>query len=327
MFALESSPAYWTWKYFENPWGTSYSRVALDAATGTAVGFWGSSPWRFSDHGEEVEAGAYTDIMVDPEWRRSGVGLALFRATVRETHQRVQFSCGFANAMSLQVFRTFYGTRTFPVARMDRFLTLRPLSRPRRLSATRVENPAMVTMRPELVDMPSSLFPIERFDRRFSDLWYRVAPTLPLATVRDPRFLEWRYLARPAGRFAGFGLVADTRLVGYVILAVADHKGLRRGLIMDLVTDPAAGLRAARRLISHAVGACRVHGADLVTAWCPASAPLYRALLVSGFLPRWLFPLGRPNFFTYIPVTDTWRARDRGRPEHWYLTVGDSDEY
>lgn len=333
VFGVKTTPALWVWKYFGNPWGPPFSYIAMDAQTDMAVGFWGASPWRFSDGGTEIESAIYTDLMVDPDWRRSTIGLTLYRQTVREANKRAALTCGFANSSSIKVYQALLRPKpeSFPLPRMDRILTLRPFWTPTGPRDSGSANAvsrfhAPLDVRP--IDPLSPVFRIERFDEGFEELWRRIAPHMGVCTVRSRAFLQWRFQDRPDQAYVGFGVKERGRLAGYVVITVVERDGLRRGQVMDLLVDPAAGWRASWRLLRHAIRHCRAQGADLVTAWCPVGAPAYCLLLAAGFIPRRLFPSREPNIFSHAWVHEEGRPRMRDLRDsrRWYLTIADSDD-
>lgn len=63
------------------------------------------------------------------------------------------------------------------------------------------------------------------FDERFDELWSRLSSEHQVLTVRDRRFLNWRYRECPVHQYKTLGLLTEdeSRLLGYLIYKVEDQ--------------------------------------------------------------------------------------------------------
>ena len=148
--------------------------------------------------------------------------------------------------------------------------------------------------------------PLERFSERHDAVYAGVAPRLRNHVVRDSRYLNWRYVESPrAYRLfeatgGGFGVVGFTK-----------RRGVKLGLVMELVAEPGD----VPALVRGAFAAAR----GCVVLLAVPSPTLPRARLARhGFLPT-------PYRLDFIgkglaePLDP--------RPQAWSVSFGDTDYF
>jgi hypothetical protein len=126
-----------------------------------------------------------------------------------------------------------------------------------------------------------SVAPVQRFGEEFDDLWTRTRNHHSVLTVRDSRYLSWRFLDPPTGAFRVLGLRSRGELVGYVAFDV-DAAG--NGWIGDLFGLPHAEIITA--LLKASLGAMSEAGCVKASIWTATANPLRRVIRNFGFLPR-----------------------------------------
>lgn len=73
------------------------------------------------------------------------------------------------------------------------------------------------------------------FDERFDELWSRIGSPQQALTVRDQRFLQWRYQECPLRQYKTMGLLSndESRLLGYLIYYVENHSAICADLLVS----------------------------------------------------------------------------------------------
>ncbi len=152
-----------------------------------------------------------------------------------------------------------------------------------------------------------------------SDLWDRIAPGIPMCTIRDPRYLHWRYLRHPERTYRFFHAV-DTadRVVGFAVGAPGFIEQPWYA-IGDWMLEPGA-VEAGRLLVGACEDAARETGSARI---------LGSVLPVDSEADRIFESLGYPR------ETSQWKWVGRIYDEealdwdyvrsNFYLTLGDSD--
>jgi hypothetical protein len=205
-------------------------------------------PWRVSVNGRELRAMQAGDAMTHPEYRGRGLFSTLVRTAWSDLKDNgVPFGFSFSNPGSLSVCRKMavgpgprIGTHVVLTFRRMVF----PLSL--RLARERFGAPAGLVKHLDVAYrafrrhrwLPTgslSAFKVTRFDGEFDELWHRTSREYGVMTVRDSRYLNWRFMDTPSGRFQVLGLRSRGTLVGYVAYEV-DAWG--SGWIADLFCRP-----------------------------------------------------------------------------------------
>lgn len=281
------------WLYEANPAGACRLWLAEDAA-GHIIALRPVFPWRFRVNGRDVLAAQAGDAMTHPAHRGNGLFSALVRACWTELHDDgVPFSFSFSNPGSLSVYRKITigeGPRagTHVVHQFQRLVC--PLSV--RAFGRRLPMPERVTRgvdvayhavlrRRWMQRRHLETFPVERFDDEFDELWTRTADRHGVSTVRDSRFLNWRFLEPPSGPYQVLGLRSRGRLAGYVAF---ETTAAGQGYIADLFGDPDPEIWEA--LLAASLRSMLDGGCVKVSLAAPLDSPLLGAIRAFGFVAR-----------------------------------------
>jgi hypothetical protein len=280
--------------------------------------------------GQVLVTGAQSlDTLTDARYRGRGLFVSLATSLyARLATTDVGLVYGFPNDSSAHGF--------FNKLKWNRLDPLPMLVRPLRSRYFAARVPGIGAALSQLPDMAwpiskpapapsgSHLEEITRFDDRFDSLWAMVAPQYPVAVVRDSRYLNWRFVARPGGEYSTVALVtSEGRVLGFVTFCVLEKHGGRIGYLMELMIDPTAS-RAARVLLGVALDRMKKRGADAVLAWNLPHSPTAAAHRRAGFLPlpERIRPIHlhfgarsfRPEFETLLASRT-----------NWYVSYADSD--
>lgn len=308
VFGVARSLDHWRWKFQANPVGHCFMRLA-ETPAGEVVGQYVGLPARATYGGQTRIFTQIIDVVVDPRFRRGLKRPGLF-GTLADAYindylvsGQVSIGYGFPTPEALRIGQRVAGyVPLHPVMCLVLDLDGRDGTRPSwRTRRLRVEA-------------------IDRFGNEADRLWAQIGPGLGVATVRDSRYLNWRYADCPDVRYT---LLAARRWFGADLAGAAIVRlGVRDQPIACLVDwlVPSGDASTADLLLYHCERRSREAGMTQLQAWFPASAWPHRLLSERGFrqesTPYHLVAL------TKIPdVSLEWVD------QHWYYTMGDSDIY
>jgi GNAT superfamily N-acetyltransferase len=268
-----------------------------------------------------VELSWALDLMVSPELRARGVGALLPKRVLEECSatagtevsdaaQKAFGRAGWAHLGTLPQW-------VRPVA-AEEFMRARAPDLPAgllRLPFAAAERTVAVYAR--LGARGRQLSPPVRFDQRADEVWERSAPSWPVIGRRDYEWVRWRWEGCPRRDGATVHwLERGSETVGWVVLRVGEHRGVRAGFIVDLLA-PSHELSAL-----FALAVERLRHEQVVAVYCLFNAPgAQQALARSGFLRR-DSGFAMMAFAGNLPAES---ARLLTDPTQWFITAGDSD--
>lgn len=161
------------------------------------------------------------------------------------------------------------------------------------------------------------LIEVTEFDERADQLWAQASTAYPVLCRRDRAYLNWRWTRFPhEDRYQSFVCMHGDATIGYAVLRVGEHHGLRAGFLVDFLCLP----QHTYALVVQCLRMLREQNAQIV--YClhhnPVAGRAFRAL---GFLRRHsMWPL-------------MLHARDLAPEQmalvqdqrNWFITAGDSD--
>ena len=163
------------------------------------------------------------------------------------------------------------------------------------------------------------------FDERFDELWSRLSPEHALLTVRERRFLKWRYHECPLRQYKTVGLLTEdeSRLLGYLIYYAEDHMAVCADVFASADDEDLDCLLSAWAALAWDDGLASL------SVSCSGGA-LATDLLRQGFSWRSIAPASKPDrtrrheqcktLFTYERHSGT----EPAIADSWYYTEGDS---
>jgi GNAT superfamily N-acetyltransferase len=302
--------AFWRWKHFENPFGTSQLLVA---AGKEILGLRAFMRWTFATPGGHVRAVRPVDTSTHPRFRRMGIFSQLTQASVeRAREDGVNLIFNTPNPQSMA------GYLKLGWSRVDRpWLMIRVL-RPVGIAAT------MLALRRRTAISDEDFFytppdPIEvllgdaeDFTKLIErdDALHRHA----IRTTRSVQFLDWRYASAPSVRYHALWVQGGSADAA-IIFRPKVRNGLREVRLCEVFLSDESG-HSVREAIKRLV---RVVRADYLVAVAAPGSALWRGLKRSGFIP---LPRAGP-LFTVRPLAWPADHLDPVRLENWHLSLGD----
>ena len=330
--------AYQEWQRRRSPAGAAIGTLAREAETGRLVGQVVTIPTRVRLSGKVRIASLLPDPVIDPAYQRAGVLADLLSDVFAlSAEEGIAFTYGFPSQASYGPDMEKAGFRNIGAVP----LLLRPLN-PERLAvktahghppakaasiARRVWRTAAPVARPEA--LPGlEIAQVDYFDGSFAVFWERVQHRSPVMVVKDPTYLNWRFVDVPKREYTAFAARSEGEIRGFTVLRVATLGQFCAGLIADLVVEASAEGRAAGRLlIDRAYSHFRDQDLDLLTSLALRHTDEFRLLRSMGFwvCPKFLEP--RPfRFFVRFHGEEGAQSRLAYDLTNWFLTMGDYDE-
>jgi hypothetical protein len=312
VFGKERSLAYWRWKFQGNPEGAQVCLAVTDA--GEVVGQYTGIPVRVAVDGRVVIFSQAVDSMVDARYRlglkKPGVFASVFTRFAEEFggRDRVLILWGYTTPEALRIGQRLLG-----------YVALHPVMK----LIGPVGDPPHSTPWQQMMDLWRGLrCPIRRvsrFDAGVDRLWERCGRELRVATVRDARYLNWRYADCPDVQYrllvAGGAFGAPVRGIAVLRLGWMDEPV---ACLVDWLV-PVAARSVAERMLGRCLEEARGAGMKELHAWFPRSSSWHRFLLERGFEAVEAATMTVRQFAPDVPLDLL--------DGHWYYTMGDSDHY
>jgi len=284
------------------------------------VGFLNTVPLAYRIGGTTLTAHTPADYMVDPEYRFYGLQLM---------HQffRTCANCVSADDVpsTIKVTEWLGAKRAGRLVGYVKVLDGRALRQHERLNRVPLLAQWLLTGALGLRDTVRlagrnalHVEPLREFDRRLEKFFLQISQRAPAMPVRDLRFLQWRYGPTSPHPTREIAVVTDGggNLLGYVVfhLSVETH----RGLILDLLALPEAGVEVPISLMRYAVKRLRAEGAWTVRYFASPGAMPVPDLRRLGFIRR-------GDFVLSVKFADPGIQTIATRPGAWNYSFGDSE--
>lgn len=313
VFGRERSLAHWRWKFEENPAGQQIMLAVTE--TGEIVGHYAGIPVRVTVDGKPFIFSQPVDTMISPSHRRGLKKPGLFpNLTLKFAEEyggrdRAAVTFGFPTDEHSRLGQRLMG-----------YVALPPVVK----LVKRIGSGPHRTPWQQMVDLLHrvrvQVREVDRFDAPVDRLWARCERELRVATVRDARYLNWRYADCPDVHYRL--LQAQEALTGRVCgLAVLrlGWMGQPAALLVDWLV-PWRDWVTADRLLKRSCQEVELAAMKELQGWMPSASPWHQYLLEWGFQAV----DGNLPFVarTYTPEVSLEYVSPR-----WYYTMGDSDIY
>lgn len=326
----DKAEAKYQWTYLEAPQRPDGVFV-LRARSGTrtdqtrTVGTAGLTLRSFFAGGRMLTAGLLADLAVDRPHRTALPAIRLVREVRRQARERHDLVYGYPNHAADSVFlRCGYhklGTMEryaavlhyAPYVRRILDLPLLP-----ELAGAAIDVLHMSTRAPRLVRaaLRFRLEWLDQVDARFDDLWQRARHEYPLVGQRDARFLRWRFVDHPTGRFA---------------VAALTERGAARRLRAYAVVQRHGSAAFLRDVFGHVADLAPLLDLLLPRLWAQGATSASMQFLGARRVVDLLAAHGfKPRHDARVIVAEAGAARGDlaplvENPETWHLTDADED--
>jgi len=313
--------ARYDWLYRGNPHGRALTWLAIETATGEAVGCTSIFPRRVKVGKRERVGGIGGDCFIEPRARRQGLATRLHSASFTEMRELgVEFMYGPPTPNNLGALIKAGSHLVANYRRWVRPLTSRGAYRaafsrvPTRGQAHLASIPIMMLDRLTRTDARGfTLEEVFDFGEEFNRLFEDAGAGHRILCNRDRDYLAWRYLNSPSGRQIPLALRRGGELAGFAVLERAGEFAA----IADLFTAADSKLMdaALQLVIEHAIAA----GCSSLEISLTEDGALARRLRRHGFI-------GREERGFQVAVADTDpQSRLLLKGDAWHFTEADQD--
>jgi hypothetical protein len=317
----EDISARYNWLYLSNPHGAALTWLAIEQATGLAVGCTSIFPRKVLVDGKERIGSIGGDCYIAPRARRRGLATALHRISLKEMREHgVDFMYGPPNPNN---FAALIKAGSHSVTSFKRFV--RPLQgssvyrfafdrTPTKFEARIAGLPIRILDKITKVDVCGvRLEQVSEFSAEFDAMFAEADISKGVTFVRDSKYLAWHYLAGTARKQMPFALRLNGKLVGLTALEFEnDHAA-----IVELFTiDDAKFLDTALQLLLNEAAAMECSQLEIS---CTASGSIACRLQRLGFMGR-----GERGFQVAVSSDDPQFAVLLN-PQSWNFLAADQD--
>lgn len=320
-----STPAYWKWKYFDNPAGQGIFALAIDGER--VVGRIGEIPLRMKIGEREVLAAQGVDTAILEEYRK---GTTFFRMAhlvgKKSKVDGISFSFGFAIKLTYEISTGSLGFHhASSVRKWVKVLDPTPFLRNRLkmriiprwigkgISGIRAWESGRRARK------LTNISELRSFDERFDRLWEE-AVKAAVMVVRDSTYLNWRYTRCPVAEYKIVAIEKAGQIEGYMILQQIERDGILYGYIVDILAAKGKE-KCVDELLSSAIDYFYQQGVAAVVCWIPDGFFLCNFLKSKGFLAR---PI------RHYVIVKSYKEEETPldilkQEKNWFYTFGDSD--
>ncbi len=291
--------AEWKYTYEANPAGW---RIWVALTEGKVVAQYAARPYRAWMDGRVRTFAEIVDSMVHPDHRMGLKAPGLFVQTAlpffdayggpHEPKDVVHYGWPIENAFRIgKLFLHYHMYRT-------------------QTALAREPGPGSVELPPEVEE-------IERFDHDVDPLYDRCKVGWGTSTIRDPAFLNWRFVDNPKHAYTLYAVRGGGSLLGYAVYRAGDWIVPDMGLVADFLVPPDER-EVAEALQQAMLARARADRVKVVGLFLPEWSSWFERFQEWGFLV-WPTPynmVGR----TFDPNYSLFWLRD-----HWWFTLADSD--
>lgn len=315
----QSDEQFWSWHFVESPHSRAEKMPVWLAKSGERIaGQLAAIPVELKV-GEEILPSMWIlDFIVDPDFRRQGIGKKLVRAAEEScpvmlgVNTMEQHAPALLQGLGWKIVGKIprFHKLLFPGAALKEIAKIKPLAE--------VVNLGFAPFRPRF-EKNENLRLLDAFDSDFDELWNEASGQWHCAVKRDRKMLEWSYKKQPGKKFDILGFYKNGKLRGYAILFFrkADDKGfISKAAITDIFYHPENPKKTIDELLKGALNLAVVRRAGgLVT-------DAIDDLLAERFEHFGFWRVKNP--LQLMVKTDV-REDLLHDAKSWFLTRGDSD--
>ena len=332
----------WNWLYKDNPAGPAHVELALDGDL--IVSHFAFFPVRMK-FGDTLLVGSKSFCaMTHPSYRGCGIFQTITMRLLQKAKQcQIPITYSTPNPSSFKVmvgklgYRNISGKSGVPV--LIRPIGLSSLIRFVPIIRKYVDtNIISRVISPKVGELYDILFPLrgqirngltifrlESSDERLDGFWKQVQSQYSIITVRDAKYLNWRYFTRPDVKYWVWCAMERDQIQGFVVARHRKMYGLNIGFIVDLLTlRDDIGVVSA--LCDVVMKFFRKRSLDVVACLAQYNSFNYKIIRGNGFfeVPN----IVRPRNFYFILHSNSSRFSQEfiNNPRNWFLTLGDTED-
>jgi hypothetical protein len=165
---------------------------------------------------------------------------------------------------------------------------------------------------------------LNSFNEEFDSIFDQGATHFNVLTVRDSKYLNWRFIEKPENDYECFVISTESQKYGYIVVKKEEKFDLTSGFIVDYFSR-GDNSELDRKLISWGTDYINFLGVDVAVAMMFNHTSYYRIFRKLGYfrIPRKLFL--KDIYFGARKNNDDIDFNIVCNKRNWYLTWGDTD--
>ena len=332
-----AAPADFVWRHDQNPAGQAIIPVIRDDR-GSVVGFIWMVPMRIRVRGQDYLVATGTNLVIHPEYR-GGLGytklMRKFQQVFKEYDIPLHFS--FVSEYTYRQRRERAPQTVSSISLMVKPLGFDALAQAhstrgwQRFIIKRVGplvSPFLFRQQPVASGREITVQTVKQFTQDFDKFWGENRDKYPAMAIRDQAFLSWRFAPVSGRQYCILIARSQEQMLGYTVLHNCTIRGVKTGLIMDLlVADGPLGELAGAYLMAEAETYFRAHEMSLGAGLMMPLEVEHRILRRAGYtrLPRPLAPRTF-RFAFFVHSTDD-RDLISLSAREWFVTLADYESF
>ncbi len=257
----QSDPEFWDWHFVESPHSRAEKMpVWLAKSGGQIAGHLAAIPVELKVGGELLPAIWILDLIVDPQFRRQGIGkkLALaaeeFCPLMLGANTMEQHSPALLEGLGWKIVSRIprFHKLLFPGAAVREISKIKPLAKAVNLGFA----PFRPRSKTENLQEKENLRLLDGFDADFDKLWNEASGQWNCAVKRDAKMLVWQYQNQPGKKYDILGCYEKGNLRGYAVLFFRkpDANGaISKAAISDIFYHPENAQKTVDALLKGAL--------------------------------------------------------------------------
>jgi len=330
---------YWEWLYLNNPNG---HYVVVAEVNGEIAGNDGFIPIRMKIGEKEIMAVFNASLVVNPRHRRKGIFLKMGTYATTQLAKNQKLVCvGFPNKIAYPGHLKYGWFTASSMHILVKFVSGRALMNTQKAQNTlkkyhlqRIQSILLpifaLIFRLDLFQAQLK-YRIKRSQRRYNvivsstpfpeeidGLWLKVKDKYEILTVRDKKYLDWRFHECPDRKYIVLVGKSNEELAGYLVAAQEN----KLGLILDVFGETDSAFFDV--LIREATKVLKNRGVEKIIARVSANNDVYQAFLHNGWFKQQSTPvIARVNTLRETRETEEMKAY-LCNPSNWYVTASEN---
>ncbi len=316
---------YYYWKFINNPYGLGKMWIVYD--NDIVVGMAAFTPKNIKIAFHNPMTAEIGDTFTHPKYQRKGI-FSILVNSVRDDAIRnsgIEFIYGTPNTNSLPGYEKKLNFAQIPSANVYNYIL--PIQIDKILKSKYGNSLAIKFLSictRVFYDLrynqwksvnSSDVTIVNKISSEMSTLWEQVAENLDVITVRDKKYLKWRFVSN-VDKYIIWHIRKNEKLIGYTITKSGLWNGLKVLYIADYLILP-NHQKCAKKIICAIIKYANDKGYDMISCWSVKNNDFTKILSKLGFLRDKSIPI-----ICY--------ANDLGKKViesnyKWHFTMADSD--
>jgi len=324
------SKNHWQWEFNNNPNGKAEILLAVDKDR--IVGHYAVIPWKMRIQDREVMGTFSLDSMVHPDYQGQRIFTILASSLYEDIGKKnMPITYGFPNENSMHgIFTKLSWSEISALPVLQKTFNFKKVITMALKSNIFGRIGSIFFKRKRICETPATegdewkIERLDNFNEEFDSIFDQGSTQFNVITVRDYKYLNWRYIEKPENDYECFGISKGSQKYGYIVVEKEEKFDLTSGFIVDYFSR-GNNLMLDRKLISWGTDYLNYLGVDIAIAMMFNHTPYYKLFRKLGYfsIPRKMFP--KDIYFGVRENNDDVNFNIVCDTRSWYLSWGDTD--